>query len=320
MITFMNTHVKRIPVTDSSRLISHNVQADPTNQRVAEAVKARLRGDGNVPAATLEHQLGLVDQLSGFELGRFLLVNRGLDAYWTHRLVTHETDSLRQGMVSELEYLIFERLPAVLATRERFKIFRRELQARLKPGFVLASVPCGWMGDLLLLDYETYADVRLLGLDLDKNALGGAYQLANERGLSRQEELHHADAWEMDLNADVDILTSNGLNIYEPDNERVVSLYLKFFNALKPGGQLITSFLTPPPTLSNESPWDMNATTPTLLALQQLLFVQIIEVKWSSLRTHSQTREQLERVGFRDVTFVNDRGCMFPTVIAKKLS
>ncbi|PWT80985.1 MAG: SAM-dependent methyltransferase [Acidobacteria bacterium] len=316
----MTNHVKRSPVTDSSRLISHNVQADPTNQRVVEAVKARLRGDGNVPEATLEHQLALVDQLSGFEIGRFLLVNRGLDAYWTHRLVTHETDSLRQGEVSELEYLIFERLPAVLATRERFKIFRRELQARLKPGFVLASVPCGWMGDLLLLDYKSCSNVRLLGLDLDKNALDGAYKLANEHSLARQVELRHADAWEMDLNAEVDILTSNGLNIYEPDNERVVSLYLKFFDALRPGGQLVTSFLTPPPTLSNESPWDMNAVTPTLLALQQLLFVHIVEVKWSSFRTHSQTREQLERVGFRDVTFVNDRACMFPTVIAKKPS
>ncbi|MBB5460142.1 cyclopropane-fatty-acyl-phospholipid synthase family protein [Paraburkholderia sp. Cpub6] len=316
----MTNHVKRSPVIDSSRLISHNVQADFATQRVVEAVKARLRRDENVPVATLEHQLALVDQLSRFEFGRFLLVNRGLDAYWTHRLVTHETDSLRRGEVSELEYLIFERLPAVLATRERFKIFCRELQARLKPGLVLASIPCGWMGDLLLLDYKSCSDVRLLGLDLDQNALDGALKLANERSLARQIELRRADAWEMDLNAEVDILTSNGLNIYEPDNERVVSLYLKFFDALRPGGQLVTSFLTPPPDLSDESPWDMNATTRSALALQQLLFVQILEVKWSSFRTHSETRVQLERVGFRDVTFVNDRACMFPTVIARKPS
>lgn len=320
MIGFVTNHVKRSPVIDSSRLISHNVQADFATQRVVEAVKARLRRDENVPVATLEHQLALVDQLSRFEFGRFLLVNRGLDAYWTHRLVTHETDSLRRGEVSELEYLIFERLPAVLATRERFKIFCRELQARLKPGLVLASIPCGWMGDLLLLDYKSCSDVRLLGLDLDQNALDGALKLANERSLARQIELRRADAWEMDLNAEVDILTSNGLNIYEPDNERVVSLYLKFFDALRPGGQLVTSFLTPPPDLSDESPWDMNATTRSALALQQLLFVQILEVKWSSFRTHSETRVQLERVGFRDVTFVNDRACMFPTVIARKPS
>lgn len=315
---FITNHVEHSQTMDASRLISHNVQADPAIHGVVEALKARLRREGNVPGATLEHQLALVDQLSRFELGRFLLVNRGLDAYWTHRLVTHETDSLRHGEVSELEYLIFERLPAVLATRERFKIFRRELQARLKPGFVLASVPCGWMGDLLLLDYKGCSDVRLLGLDLDRNALDGAQKLANERGLAGRIELRHADAWEMDLNAEVDILTSNGLNIYEPDNDRVVSLYLKFFDALRPGGQLVTSFLTPPPGSSSESPWDMNETTHSALALQQLLFVEIVEVKWSSFRTHAETRAQLERVGFRDVTFVNDRACMFPTVIARK--
>jgi SAM-dependent methyltransferase len=318
MITSMTNDMEHSPVTRSFRLISHNAHADPANQRVIDEVKTRLRADGDLPAATLEHQLALVDQLSAFELGRFLLVNRGLDACWTHRLVTYEADSLQQGAVPELEYLIFERLPAVLATRERFKIFRRELQTGLRPGFVLASVPCGWMGDLLLLDYDTCPDVRLLGLDLDKKALDGAYELANERGLAQQVELRQADAWEMDLNAEVDLLTSNGLNIYESNNERVVSLYLKFFDALRPGGQLVTSFLTPPPTLSNESPWDMNAAAPTLLALQQVLFARIVEAKWSAFRTHSQTLEQLERVGFRDVTFVNDRACMFPTVIAHK--
>jgi cyclopropane fatty-acyl-phospholipid synthase-like methyltransferase len=222
--------------------------------------------------------------------------------------------------VYELEYVIFETLPAVLVSRERCKIFRQEVQARLEPGFALASVPCGWMGDLLLLDYERSPDVRLLGLDLDQNALDGAQKFANQRGLAQQVELRHANAWEMDLNAEVDILTSNGLNIYESDNERVVSLYLKFFNALRPGGQLVTSFLMPPPGLSDESPWDVNAVTHNALALQHLLFVQIVEVKWSSFRTHSETRAQLERVGSRYVTFLNDRGRMFPTVIAGKPS
>jgi hypothetical protein len=82
MIDFVTNHVKRNPVTDSSRLISHNAQVDPANQRVVEAVKARMRRGGNVPVATLKHQLALVDQLSRFEFGRFLLANRGLDAYW----------------------------------------------------------------------------------------------------------------------------------------------------------------------------------------------------------------------------------------------
>ncbi|RKT98728.1 SAM-dependent methyltransferase [Burkholderia sp. Nafp2/4-1b] len=314
----MTNNTKHSPVTKSSRLISHDAHIDSTNEWIIETVKARLRASGDLPAALLEPQLALVEQLSGFEFGRFLLLNRGLDAYWTHRLVTYEPGSLQQGSVSELEYLIFERLPAVLATRERCNIFRRELQVKLKPGSVLASVPCGWMGDLLLLDYDACPDVRLLGVDLDRKALDGAHRLANDRGLAQRVTLHHADAWEMSLNAEVDVLTSNGLNIYESDNERVVTLYRKFFDALKPGGQLITSFLTPPPTLSNKSAWDMSAVAPTLLELQQLLFTRIIEAKWNTFRTHAQTSEQLERAGFRDITFFDDRARMFPTVIAHK--
>lgn len=44
------------------------------------------------------------------------------------------------------------------------------------------------------------------------------------------------------------LIASNGLNIYEPEDDRVIQLYRGFHDALKPGGVLITSALTPPPT------------------------------------------------------------------------
>lgn len=305
-------------MTSPDRLISHEDQSDRSYEQAAEAAKARLRAAGDLPGATVEQQLAVVDQLASFELGRFLLVNRGLDAYWTHRLVTYVPGTLKRGEVSDLEYQVFEQMPAVLATRERFGIFRREVQAMLKPGIALASVPGGLMGDLLLLDHAACPDATLLGVDLDQRALDGARALATERGLAQQLTLRHADAWEMDLNGAADVLTSNGLNIYEPDDERVTALYRKFFDALKPGGRLVTSFLTPPPMLSPESPWDMSAVTPALLGLQHLLFVKIIEAKWSAFRTQAQTRAQLEAAGFTEMTFIDDRARMFPTVVARK--
>jgi hypothetical protein len=305
-------------MTSPDRLISHEDQSDRSYAQAAEAAKARLRAGGDLPGATVEQQLAVVDQLASFELGRFLLVNRGLDAYWTHRLVTYVPGTLKRGEVSDLEYQVFEQMPAVLATRERFGIFRREVQAMLKPGIALASVPSGLMGDLLLLDHTACPDATLLGVDLDPRALDGARALAAERGLAQQLTLRHADAWEMDLNGAADVLTSNGLNIYEPNDERVTALYRKFFDALKPGGRLVTSFLTPPPMLSPESPWDMSAVTPALLGLQHLLFVKIIEAKWSAFRTEAQTRAQLEAAGFTEMTFIDDRARMFPTVVARK--
>ncbi|AOK30681.1 MULTISPECIES: class I SAM-dependent methyltransferase [Burkholderia] len=305
-------------MNSANQLISHRTGSDHTVESAIATIQARLRAQDDLPAAMLGQQLALVEQLATFEFGRFLLVNRGLDGEWTHRLVTYEPGTLKPGATTDLEYRLFERLPAGLATRERFGVFRRELQALLKPGITLASVPCGWMGDLLLLDHSGYDDIKLLGIDLDPRALDGAWALATERGLTDRLSLRRGDAWSLGLHAQVDALTSNGLNIYEPDEDRVIALYRRFFDALKPGGHLITSFLTPPPALSDESPWDLSVTTPDALALQQTLFVHVLGVKWNVFRTHAQTRTQLERAGFAEIRFADDRGRMFPTVVARK--
>lgn len=298
-------------------LLSHAAAAGDTEERFL-AAEARLRAAGDLPGASVDRQLELLHALRGFELGRFLLRHRGLNAYWTHRLVTYRPGTLARDP-SSLEWLVYEALPAVLATRERFGIFQRETQALLRPGVALASVPCGWMGDLLLLDYDACAgEFSLTGADLDPQAIEGARQLAEERGLAARVALRLEDAWAGSLREDADVLTSNGLNIYEPDDARVTELYRAFFRALRPGGTLITSFLTPPPMLHPESSWRMAELDPAMLALQHLLFTRIIEAKWSALRTHEQTRRQLEAAGFAELRFIDDRLGMFPTVVARK--
>ncbi len=299
----------------STTVISHGADSDLAWETRLDAIRDRLRQGGDAPGASVERQLELLDELAGFELGRFLLVNRGLNAAWTHRVVTYVPGTAAAG---SLEQTVFEKLPATLATRERFGLFRAELQALLRPGAVMASVPCGLMGELLLLDYAQHQDVRLIGIDLDRQALAGAAALASERGLADRVSLHCADAWQAGFADQADVVTSNGLNIYEPDDARVTALYRAFFEMLKPGGCLVTSFLTPPPALSTESPWRTEAIDRTALALQHLLFVRIIEAKWSAFRTHAQTARQLEEAGFEDIRFIDDEARMFPTVVAQK--
>ncbi|HEX7685789.1 MAG TPA: class I SAM-dependent methyltransferase [Trinickia sp.] len=299
----------------STTVISHGADSDLAWETRLDAIRGRLRQGGDAPGASVERQLALLDELTGFELGRFLLVNRGLDAQWTHRVVTYVPGTAAAG---SLEQTVFEKLPATLATRERFALFRAELQALLRSGAVMASVPCGLMGELLLLDYAQHQDVRLIGIDLDRQALAGAAALASERGLADRVSLHCADAWQPGFAEQADVVTSNGLNIYEPDDARVTALYRAFFEMLKPGGRLVTSFLTPPPALSAESPWRTEAIDQTALALQHLLFVRIIEAKWSAFRTHAQTARQLEEAGFEDIRFIDDQASMFPTVVAQK--
>lgn len=299
----------------STRVISHGADTDVAWEARLEAIRGRLREAGDVPGAGVERQLALLDELSRFELGRFLIMNRGLNAEWTHRIVTYVTGSAPAG---SLEQTVFEKLPATLATRERFGIFRAELQALLRQGAVMASVPCGLMGELLLLDYAQHRDVRLVGIDLDRQALAGAAELAAQGGLADRVSLHCEDAWQSRFVEVADVVTSNGLNIYEPDDARVTALYRAFFDMLKPGGHLVTSFLTPPPALSADSPWRAEAIDQAALALQHLLFVRIVEAKWSAFRTHAQTARQLEDAGFEEIRFLNDRASIFPTVVARK--
>ncbi|MEI7189417.1 class I SAM-dependent methyltransferase [Dickeya dianthicola] len=306
------------PHSGQGQLLSHRSSSPDGHYAALDAVRSRIRQAGDLPGATVEEQIAIVEELATFDLGQFLLAHQGLNAYWTHHLVTYPSASTTLSSHSDLEKLIYERLPAVLATRERYGIFRQQLQSRLHDGIVLASVPCGLMGDLLLLDYSHYQNVRLIGVDLDNQALEAADLLARQQHGDNHITLLQDDAWSLQLPEPADVLTSNGLNVYEQDDEKVTDLYRAFNRALKPGGTLITSFLTPPPVLSAESPWRVTEEEQRLLPLQHLLFSRILEAKWTAFRTHSQTQRQLAQAGFRDIQFIDDRMRMYPTVIAQK--
>lgn len=275
-----------------------------------QELKDRLNAR-HIPDAEL---LTLFDELCEFELGRFLIVNKGLNAHWTNELVRWTSGDKRQ--LTRLERIIFEKLPATLATRERYGIFRRELQKRVPTSGVMASVPCGLMHDLLEL--KCPRSVRLVGVDLDGEALSGARTLADERGYASQMHLHQTDAWDMTFTDEFEVLTSNGLNIYEPDDEKVKALYKIFFRALKKGGTLITSFMTPSPLHSPDSSWRMERIEASLLLLQKRLFIDILDARWSAMRTEAQTYQQLTDAGFDRIRFIYDRAGMFPTVLAEK--
>jgi len=124
------------------------------------------------------------------------------------------------------------------------------------------------------------------------------------------------DAWKLSLNSQFDIIASNGLNIYEPNDQKVEDLYRKFYQSLKSNGILITSFATPPPALSKNSTWKNY--NPDDVIKQKALLMDIIGAKFQTFRTEKQEKELLERVGFKIVSFIYDSQGMFPTVVVKK--
>lgn len=290
-----------------AKLITHSTISffDP------EKIKTRLQSTANL-TLSLNETLNLLNQLTEFELGRFLLENQGLNGYWTSYLILHGP---KKTALSELEYWMVHKAPVVKATQERFRIFQRIIQSRLKSGMTLLSIPCGTMDDLISLDKTSVSNVQLVGIDLDPESIALAKLNALKVGYSNVRFIQR-NAWELDTYEAYDLITSNGLNIYEVDDTKVIALYENFFKALKSQGILVTSFLTPPPAMSKESTW--KNIDPDALKKQKAIFADIIQAKWQVFRTEAQMRRHLEAAGFKISEVIYDEQGMFPTVIAQK--
>ncbi|MHA1053688.1 SAM-dependent methyltransferase [Enterobacter mori] len=299
----------------SKNLLSHSAKHTVNHDVNFSLIRKQLQHRIAALPVPEQELLSLFDQLCEFELGRFLLINKGLNAYWTSELIRWTPDNSRP--LTALEHIFFSQLPATLATRERYGIFNRELQKHVPHSGLMASVPCGLMYDLL--DLTCPESVQFVGGDLDDDALAGARNLAKLRGYASRTRLLRTDAWDMNFNEAFDVLTSNGLNIYEPDDAKVTDLYKIFFRSLKKGGTLITSFMTPSPLHSHNSGWRMEKLDPAFLLLQKRLFVDVIDARWTAMRTEQQTRQQLTDAGFGKIRVIYDSAGMLPTVLARKV-
>lgn len=262
-------------------------------------VNSLITHQNSTTLQTLTPKLQMVyESLLTFPLGKFLSKNRGLNGKWTSYLIktTKSENPTEQKLLHA---------PAVLATRERFGIFQKQIMKHLRPGATVASIPCGVMDDLLTLP-QAPEGVSFFGSDLDTESLR---EVAGGLQKGQKVELLCQDAWKLGIHGRFDIIVSNGLNIYEKDDERVTELYRNFFRALKPGGILITSFLTP-----KESWHDYNADE---LAWQKKIFGDVLQVNWQHLRTEATTRAQLTAAGFDVIEIIHDKQGMFPTIVAQ---
>jgi SAM-dependent methyltransferase len=303
--------------------LSHTISPESLDDCI-QKISARIRLEGDKPYVTVTRQLELLEQLAQFDLGRFLLQNQGLNGYWTHYILTYPWFGRLTGLnnrgeqFSQLEKFILDRAPGILATQQRFENFLQENQRSVVNGAKLACIPCGMMGELLYLNYKEVTDIQLVGIDIDNNTLADATDLAEKQGLSKYVNFRQGNAWQLDYIDEFDLISSNGLNIYELDNERITALYRNFFMALKPGGRLVTSYLTCPPNITTESEWDITMVHKDDMLLQRIIFSDVINAKWQCYRSTDQTKSQLEYVGFSRFYINYDEARMFPTIVAYK--
>jgi SAM-dependent methyltransferase len=284
-----------------------------------EAIKTRILKQFETELEKRKSLLETLDELTEFELGRFAIKNKGaLSGYWTWYIILGFN---KQQITSPLEKFLLERSPIVLATRERFNIFQELLIKNIKSNSVVCSIPCGMMADLLTLELpENVKEVRFVGIDLDETVIGLAKELKQQCKSPHQCDFFQQDAWNLEFKDKFDIITSNGLNIYEKEDSRVVALYRAMFSALKAGGKLICSALTCPPAENQKSEWDFEKINMDDLKLTQMLFKSILEATWSNFRSSEKTLQQLKDAGFENVVIHWDAGKTFPTFCAQKPS
>ncbi|HAT8916635.1 TPA: methyltransferase domain-containing protein [Legionella pneumophila] len=310
-------------MSKQENIISHNTDSSRLNT-VMQQMKERIINEGDKPHVTVETQLKILQELSQFGFGQFLIKNQGINGYWTHYMLTHPWFGRKTGLnnsrepLSNMECFLLDKAPTMLATQQRFELFLQENQKALVNGATLASIPCGMLGELLYLDFNGINNIRLMGIDYDQAALEEANALAKERNLDRFITLVCRNAWELNIQEEFDLISSNGLNIYEPDHNKVLDLYQQFHTALKKGGKLVTSFLTPPPHLSSQCEWMLNKINPEDLLLQRIIFSDILNAKFQCYRSSQQTQKQLALAGFKNIHFLYDEAHLFPTVIAEK--
>lgn len=259
-------------------------------------------------AIELDETLEISRLMSEFEMGRYLLQNRGFNGYWTKYMVI-DGPKLDPETFNEVERWILFRAPIILATQQRFLIFKEKVQSRLTDGLTLASIPCGLMDDLLSLDYSAVKNVKLVGIDIDEVSISHAQQNAFAKEVTQELEFYHRNAWNLGFESKYNVIMSNGLNVYEPDNEKVILLYAQFYKALTDNGILITSFLTPP------TEWVISESD---AIVQKSIFTDILQVTFLTFHTEEETRQQLEFVGFTVLEVIYDDKRIFPTIIAEK--
>lgn len=282
-----------------------------------EVIK-RLKKDQNL-ALPLEREIEILNQLNEFDLGRSLLRTGGVNGYWISYAINK---GFGKRLDNPLEYWMLNACPITLATQERFTIFQRQLQNHMKDNVVLASIPCGVMDDLLTLDYSSINKAFLFAVDLDQEAIDLAKENATRRNINNIDiTFLREDAWNLSANNKYDVVTSNGLNIYEPNEEKIIALYQQFHKSLKAGGILITSFFTPSPKMSKDSPWRDYVKEDLLM--QQAIFGDIVRTTWQTKRniymTDLQMKRCLEMAGFKTLEVIYDKQAMFPTIVASKM-
>ncbi|WP_119328934.1 class I SAM-dependent methyltransferase [Cysteiniphilum halobium] len=265
--------------------------------------------------------LEIFNELKKSALGRFLIEHRGVNGYWTDVMVNFPNyKSDQKENINYYDQLLLENFPAVKATQERFGFFKQVIQAEINKGALnILAAPCGLLPEFFDIKDKHITDIKIDALDFDGKVSVEISKKYHNHVLENAYQFIQQDIFSFKEKDKYDLVVSNGLNIYIQAADKVKTLYQVFYNAMKNEGILLTSFLTPPPTCTAESPWNMNEIDFEWLMKQKTLFKDILDVKWNCYMTEDEFIGLLREIGFSNIQLTWDKQRMFPTVVAKKL-
>lgn len=217
-----------------------------------------------------------------------------------------------------LENFILNHSPTSLATQERFTISKNIVQKYLNNNCLFASIPCGLMGEFLELDLCLDHTFSFHGIDLDLETLKQAKEYSKRKNLQNNCEFYQADVWNLNIKEKFDLITTDGFTIYESSDNKIVKLYRKFYKALRPNGVLLTSFLTPAPTPSNDTEWKMDKINQEHLLLEKIIVIDILNSAWINFRNTNLVISQLKEAGFNILEIFYDQCHISPVILARK--
>jgi ubiquinone/menaquinone biosynthesis C-methylase UbiE len=306
----------KYPLDHNATLNRSHSKGTVSFEEAVLTTKIAIESRGDLPHISVHRQLELVDELCQFPFGRYILERKGANGFWTDYLIS-PPENQNPADLTAIENFILTRSLIVLAHRERFRTYQNLMQKLIKEDIILASVPCGLMRDLITLDFSNLSNFKLVGIDIDEESLESAAKLAKEWHISNAELLQQ-DAWQISFKEEFDVITSSGLNVYEPDPEKLLDLYSRFYTALKPGGSLIISVLTYPPGDSKPTDWALEKIAPADLLMEQVLYKDILNLNWRNFRSADEIDREFKLAGFSQVDVIFDQNRIFPTVIARK--
>jgi hypothetical protein len=212
-------------------------------------------------------------EIQTFELGRVLLRHfPNLNKHWIAYMLKHTSSS------NSLENWILSRAPLVLALRECARSSKQQVDFYANEGDKIACCSC-FPNDVSEDLLTTSSDINL-------------------------QQLHKVNAYHL--------IISHGPSLYEPKDSQLTNFYRRLRKALKPGGILITSFMTPHRDWENYEEEDMKK--------QNIFINKTIRSKGLHFRSEIQIRKQLTQAGFKVLKVIYDTQHIFPLIVARALS